>query len=130
MKLGVTIRRRANSGSNGAYSEIPSAHCSQCDRVVERCRHVVPYYDADRYAACGCRTHEHRNTRDRCIMVEYLANGKPGKMVPDVGLGRTRWSWPNGRPMVRCLNCGDEWLEPMQGEYISARSAQQRVKCG
>ena len=121
--LGVTVqtrRLRVNDASFKAFtSQIPSGWCSQCDRVVKRCRHVTAFYDSPRYAPCGCETHVLRKDpcHTPCTMVEYLDGKRPGRMCNAISATQ-HWVWPDGRPTVRCLNCGAEWLEPAIGQFI------------
>lgn len=197
--LGTTVRIvKTGIGKNTFRYQVPSAHCSQCDKTVERCPHVTAYFDAHRYAPCDCPTHVHRRdpVNTPCIMVEYLDGRRPGKMasIPGIdlppitaawrvkmkaargalgmsqtelgellGLANpqpaislietqshhsrlvpaickalniaapkayeileydTRWTWPDGQPTVRCMNCGAEWLEPVIGTYIGRAKAQ------
>ena len=118
IKLGVHVHiRKGNTTRKIPKKWTPSAHCSQCDKVVKRCPHVTPWYDGFRYALCDCATHKHHHTLEWCAMVEYLDGKHPGRMVFDGGT-KTKWTWPDGQPTVRCLNCGTEWLEPAIGHFI------------
>ena len=122
MTLGVTVTTQSSCRATGAkYRRTPSAHCTQCDKRVTRCRHVTPYFD-NGYAPCKCATHTFRQDQARtpCIMAEYLDGKRPGQMQSNGSGAGTHWSWPDGRPIVRCMNCGAQWEELFIGDYIKA----------